>query len=262
MDLPTWVPDFSTRWDDEFNVVTAIESMGKATEDTVYGSLFSASKGTSPLFSFEKRDDRQLLCLAGIKFDSIKAVAPAFSRITFESLKKSPDAIQIALLSQLKGVQDLLGSEHSGTASSMEVVLRVLTKDLEFGSQTGDHILHRLPPTALKSYLQYVSLLKQCRPLSAFPAVGLRREYLIFSNMILSRNVERRAFITSKGIMGIGPAILQEGDVVAIFCGTDVPLLLRPCDGGVYKLVGEAYVDGIMDGEAMGNSSISTFEIC
>ena len=80
--------------------------------------------------------------------------------------------------------------------------------------------------------------------------------------MILCRNIGRRAFITSNGHLGIGPAILEEGDLVVIICGMEVPMLLRSCDGGVYMLIGEAYVDGIMDGEAMENSSISMFEIC
>lgn len=80
--------------------------------------------------------------------------------------------------------------------------------------------------------------------------------------MILCRNIGRRAFITSNGHLGIGPAILEEGDVVVIICGTEVPMLLRRCGGGVYKLIGEAYIDGIMDGEAMEDCSISMFEIC
>jgi hypothetical protein len=40
--------------------------------------------------------------------------------------------------------------------------------------------------------------------------------------MILCRNIGRRAFITSNGHLGIGPAILEEGDVVVIICGTEV----------------------------------------
>jgi hypothetical protein len=170
----------------------------------------------------------------------------------------NPDTVQDAVLAQVNGVQGLLQPGHSNPSNSMESILRVLTKDMEFGAQSGGHLQHGLPPTTLRSYVLFVTLLQRFRPLSAFSAVGLRQEFLTFYIMILCRNVERRAFITSEGHLGIGSAILQEWDTVAIICGTEVPLLLRSCDSGVYELIGEAYVDGIMDGEAM--EIIQTFQ--
>jgi hypothetical protein len=50
--------------------------------------------------------------------------------------------------------------------------------------------------------------------------------------------------------MGLIPAHAQEGDVVAVLTGGHVPIILRPRDG-YYTVVGDAYVQGIMDGEAM-----------
>ena len=292
MKLPSWVPDFSTLWDDEYNVVTAIEHMSRTAEDTFYGPLFRAAKGSSPkIFCFEKRGEHQLLCLAGIKFDQIDRIAPPLDLDYFNKLHvsknpdvvrgsmlgdpsaveqlqkvhtRNPDAVQAAMLAQIKNVQDLSRLEQSRSSNSMETVLRVLTKDMEFGTQPGKGtVLHRLPPKTLESYVPFVTMLQQFRPLSAWPFVTLQKEFLIFYHMILCRNIERRAFITLEGHLGIGPAALQEDDVVAIILGTEVPLLLRPCEGGVYKLIGEAYVDGIMDGEVMKKKpSISTFEIC
>lgn len=61
----------------------------------------------------------------------------------------------------------------------------------------------------------------------------------------------RRFFVTGKGFMGIGPPCLREGDGVSVLGGGIVPFLLRRWRGGEgCKLVGEAYVYGIMDGEA------------
>ncbi|EKG21901.1 Heterokaryon incompatibility [Macrophomina phaseolina MS6] len=59
----------------------------------------------------------------------------------------------------------------------------------------------------------------------------------------------RRFFVTRRGFMGIGPPCMREGDVVSILSGGIVPFLLRP-RGEYYKLVGEAYIYGIMNGEA------------
>jgi hypothetical protein len=171
-DESSWVPDFSTRWGDDFNIVTAIEPMGKAAEDTAYRSLFCASKGSSPkIFSFEKRGQHQLLCIAGVKFDSIKNIASAYSRSTFGALK-SPDSTQEALLAQMREAQTLLPVNHADSSNSMETTLRVLMKDMEFGTRAEDRVLHRLPPTTLKTYVPYVTLLQQFRPISAFAATG------------------------------------------------------------------------------------------
>lgn len=57
-------------------------------------------------------------------------------------------------------------------------------------------------------------------------------------------------FGTKGGYMGLGPKILQPGDVVCVLAGGEVPFILRP-DHGYYRLVGECYLHGIMNGEAI-----------
>jgi hypothetical protein len=48
------------------------------------------------------------------------------------------------------------------------------------------------------------------------------------------------------------PAMTREGDAVCLLSGCEVPLILRDNSGGSgWSSVGEAYVHGIMDGEAM-----------
>jgi hypothetical protein len=68
----------------------------------------------------------------------------------------------------------------------------------------------------------------------------------------LKRAVVRRTFIiTQKGYMGLGPAYTQPGDKIYVLAGGQVPFILRPTENiGVFSLVGECYVHGIMDGEA------------
>ncbi|KAF2138402.1 uncharacterized protein K452DRAFT_217023, partial [Aplosporella prunicola CBS 121167] len=58
-------------------------------------------------------------------------------------------------------------------------------------------------------------------------------------------------FTTAQGFMGIGPAAMAVEDRVVILYGSIVPLILRRCESsGNFKLVGECYVHGIMEGEA------------
>ena len=68
--------------------------------------------------------------------------------------------------------------------------------------------------------------------------------------------IGRRFFITTKGFMGLAPAIAQVGDKVCLISGCCTPFIIRP-EGPNYALVGESYVHGVMDGELM---SDITFE--
>jgi hypothetical protein len=60
----------------------------------------------------------------------------------------------------------------------------------------------------------------------------------------------RCLFVTEKGFMGMGPARMQAGDVVTIFCGAETPFILRPL-GDKFRIVGECYIPGLMNGEAL-----------
>jgi hypothetical protein len=56
---------------------------------------------------------------------------------------------------------------------------------------------------------------------------------------------------TEKGYMGVFPAVCRVGDLVVVLATGRVPYVLRPIEGDRYTFVGECYVHGIMDGEAM-----------
>lgn len=61
----------------------------------------------------------------------------------------------------------------------------------------------------------------------------------------------RRPLLISNAVFGLGPAGAEANDVVAIILGANVAHVLRPVDSaGHYRLIGEAYVDGWMDGQA------------
>jgi hypothetical protein len=71
--------------------------------------------------------------------------------------------------------------------------------------------------------------------------------------------------VTDNGLMGVGSAFMTTDDVVIVPFGCHTPIILR-CEGneGWYRYVGEVYVDGYMDGEAVdeldaGNRRLSKF---
>ncbi|KAL8708988.1 MAG: hypothetical protein Q9220_006197 [cf. Caloplaca sp. 1 TL-2023] len=61
-----------------------------------------------------------------------------------------------------------------------------------------------------------------------------------------------RLFRTDDGLLGMGPRSTQAGDEAWILQGARVPFVLRPCgESGQYRLIGQSYVHGMMQGEAI-----------
>ncbi len=60
----------------------------------------------------------------------------------------------------------------------------------------------------------------------------------------------RSFFTTNDGYIGLAPTATKPGDEVCILLGCRTPLVLRRCEDGHHKVVGECYIDGFMDGKA------------
>ncbi|KAF4506186.1 hypothetical protein G6O67_006292 [Ophiocordyceps sinensis] len=82
------------------------------------------------------------------------------------------------------------------------------------------------------------------------PAVSFGPDMALLSTNML-KNAGRRLYRTERGHVGVGPAHTEPGDAVVVIRGGTVPHLLRGGGGGEWKYLGEAYCDGIMDGEAL-----------
>ncbi|KAK0623968.1 heterokaryon incompatibility protein-domain-containing protein [Immersiella caudata] len=70
----------------------------------------------------------------------------------------------------------------------------------------------------------------------------------------IGMTITNRSFIvTEEGAVGLAPAMTVVGDVVTIIAGADTPFVLRPVPGemGRFELFGEAYIHGVMGGEAV-----------
>jgi len=80
----------------------------------------------------------------------------------------------------------------------------------------------------------------------------------------------RQLFVTHRGYMGLASKGVKEGDLVTVLLGGDMPFLLRKREeGSSLQFIGEAYVHGLMYGEAIDrcwqeNNQLSTsvFTIC
>lgn len=76
----------------------------------------------------------------------------------------------------------------------------------------------------------------------------------------------RRLTVTEKGYLGMAASRTQKGDLVVVLFGCNIPVILREGGEGNFEFVGECYVDGFMDGEAMvlinGESGLKERSFC
>ena len=67
----------------------------------------------------------------------------------------------------------------------------------------------------------------------------------------------RRKFVTTgKGYVGMALENVKKGDGIYVLCGCSVPVVLRPVGEGRFELLGECYIQGVMEGETMGKFEI------
>ena len=64
--------------------------------------------------------------------------------------------------------------------------------------------------------------------------------------------MNRRFFLTESGLIGLGLVETEEGDFICVLYGGNRPYILRRIDQRKkFQFIGEAYVHGIMYGEAV-----------
>ena len=92
--------------------------------------------------------------------------------------------------------------------------------------------------------------------------LGLRQDNKDYWNDLDEVCLNRKMFLTEGGRLGLGSSSVEKGDLVCVLLGSRVPFVLRRCGKGdleglradlrpgdgrdYFKLVGEAYVDGVM----------------
>ncbi|KAL8835919.1 MAG: hypothetical protein Q9176_006603 [Flavoplaca citrina] len=133
-----------------------------------------------------------------------------------------------------------------------DMILRVLMRDWHIGT---DFRFRRLSP-------QYMELLRKWRDFTRHSNRQLNTIKSILRDIDSRMRRPQRLFLTSHGLLGVGPTTLKKGDCLFVAKGSESPLLLRPVHGSAieggrqrnlptYHFVGRCYVHGIMDGEAV-----------
>ncbi|CZR65731.1 uncharacterized protein PAC_15631 [Phialocephala subalpina] len=73
---------------------------------------------------------------------------------------------------------------------------------------------------------------------------------------------DRKLFITSQGRLGIGPLCLEPTDIICVLFGGNSLYALRPIPGtGEHYFLGECYIHGLMNGDAMESYQQGEFHV-
>ena len=99
--------------------------------------------------------------------------------------------------------------------------------------------------------------------MKSYNFLGINQKALKLLGLVREITRTRRFFVTADRYMGLAPGEAREGDRVAVVYGCSTPVLIRGIggSGANWRLVGECYVYGLMDGEATTMDSILVREI-
>ena len=262
--VPSWVP----RWHQYFARTLAPDERETKT--------FDASASLS-LDSVPKTDVRGLKLIAhGARISRVKSVSHVFDNMATwrstahltaneiwmqisDTLKASitdPSEVLYALSTLLTAGKDCFGGvikereQHFADflAFMYPIMLHLISVEMYLNQAPGKSTKVDRIDSPLFELL--TDSLFRPRTDLALPPVTKTGQAHSFQEAMRGACTWRRVVVTEDGHVGLGPQVTEPGDVVCILKDAIMPLVLRPeADGDSFKLVGEAYMQGMMFGE-------------
>jgi hypothetical protein len=227
LELPTWAYDMEYR---------RYHPPYGAFEHLQRYQWFQAG-GNRPL-DLQVLNDSTVLSLSGIFVDKIAATHDGLGEETWTTLSNSglTDTVNSwkALLQSSRKRLDL-GDEYVAGRTTLDAFRRTILGDL-IGYDIPERRVTKGDLADLDTFLDGGRENQTSKPVS-FSVTG------------------HSFFITDRGYIGFGPPTLKVGDEIWVLFGGRMPFVLsrRRTE---YKFRGEAYVHGIMDGEAVERSTV------
>ncbi|KAM6506532.1 hypothetical protein FSOLCH5_013507 [Fusarium solani] len=260
--LPSWVPDWRSNLRPSFYTVN----------ERIDQHLFAAAGQDSVVEAIPAlKDDPNILGLRGYMVDVIEKVAEGggWMDLSWDHIRYLGFFAQVDELWQCSMDKDYPIHGKSTQRRKEEARWRVPIGDI-YWTVEGDS--QRATPDVAIYHDQCLKHLQHFDEMSRLASAGedgwhrqagweeRRQNGQIGQKYRDSMSIMqgKRPFLTEMGYLGMGPVEGQPGDAVVIFCGGRIPFVLHPLDppgrsqGGehsVFSFVGEAYCDGVMDGE-------------
>ena len=256
--LPSWCPDFdrpraSRRRSDGFSDMYQMPS----------SRGWQASKLSQKLV---RRHDPQVLIVQGIRIDEIEMIMPRWTSLNLHNLERLPDK----LIENISKAADWVRSAHATVLSkSNGAVTAQMREDLYRTLSLQDPALTLTLVDNPSSICEFDTLFELLDLIVNYESMSLEvRNQWYVDNPI--RNIstphsplwildriddnmrDKVLFFTKSGRVGLSFHDVHIGDVLVVLRGAAVPHILRrsTSQSKTWNFVSEAYVRGIMHGEA------------
>lgn len=258
--LPSWTPDWTCRKQE-----SSLGDLRKSNDDLIYQASGNAS------FKAHFMEDRKKLIVTGCMIDKIRTVGTAF----FRGIEDSHVTDQIiwdkmrAFEEEANGLTSNATTYPSGE-SVFDAYWRTLIGNNTHRETDGEAPLEYGESFAALLRVQQIYEESECLPQpnshSFASSLASESETQEFSRLEhkarpyrLSQQVMlngRRFCVTKKGYFGMLTQNADKGDHVCIIMGSTVPFMVREIEvaqslSTSYSIVGEGYIHGIMNGEAL-----------
>lgn len=234
-DFPSWIPDWTSEQSGDLSLDAEVP--GRRT--------YSAGGQVEPDLSVER--DQTTLKLTGGFFDKIVKVG------TPDAKHKSPDPSDHTMESIVsrRTEAEIMASERTIYPTGESI--RTAFQATMISDRCGPYI--RAPREFVDEYSHAVDILQMRHNFDAVRGEGNAEAwaYAYNTQVFLIFGIMRFC-VTEKGYMGLCPNSTSVGDVVYILHGLNTPYVMRRKPGRDdehFRLVGQCYIHGIMDGEAL-----------
>jgi hypothetical protein len=248
-ELPSWVPDWT------------VERTGAP---LTFGNTTFATSGPSTA-DVHYLDDDKLLSCKGFKFDTFDGMGCSWNGIPdlgsilpskgsanpYGGIEDVQEAIWRSLVANRNLESEPLKDDYSSLLATPNLVnaqfgdgdpLQELTQGnvfVWFNNVMNGNSKFRICGQDLSHYFT--------NPQPSEINVVHLREALMQRDRV---NIGRKIVTTARGFFGLVSETTHKDDIICVLLGCTMPVALRPV-GEYYKFVGECYIHGIMEGEAM-----------
>jgi hypothetical protein len=254
---PSWIPD----WDLGFNR----QSFPKATVD-VSGAALDRPQVVRVI------EPEHVLQIDGVKIDTVERTSEelTYSLTEAEANDGSEDHVLYRLWVEICGQKPVFGFKPVYTPTKSSALVAFLDTIRRGWEEPPTSRPGGAEAPVLDAESSHgIACLSKLRPsvLLALDISGpiMHLGYDAWLSGVRTYAVGRRLVRTKGGYYGLCPVLVEEGDVIAVLFGGITPYILRP-RGKSYVLVGECYIHGLMQGQALellnvGKLTEETFEI-
>jgi hypothetical protein len=238
--LPSWVPDFSGRLRDPYGSYKC--------RPPPWTPLFNASRSHEVKISVSPAERTDNITLSGLYLDAIKELGEPLKKATGDNFWEPTTKFLCKILDFVNEAQKI-ESPISRDPTFWETALwRIPCADQELNAYQRRRAVVTGEITAEAGCCEVIA--RMCFDLSGYSDTARESAFKKYDGA-MGYIYGLKPFISEKGYVGLAPEDSKPGDVICVIIGAIVPYVLRKLPEEEFQLIGEAYVHGIMDGEAM-----------